>query len=211
MNSARVVVRAVPGIPPAGEGREIVAGRRTRPWGHGRRLSRLDKNVATPSFFMSGAKRRMAAFLLVACSGAAGCGLANDATGLEEVERRTEVVVEAGEGLAEAVRVDSAVWQPGLFAVGSGDSWEVDGRFRIIFRNLTALELQVRYDLRFLDRDEFLIDLFIPFGQPLVLGAGAAREVEGTFSIRIRDERDIELITTMRIVAKVAKRASGGD
>ena len=116
------------------------------------------------------------------------------------------MVVEAGEGLEEAVRVDSAFWQPGIFAVGSEDKLEVDGRFRIIFRNLTDLELEVRYDLRFLDRDEFLIDLFIPFGQPLVLGAGAAREVQGTFSIRIREEREIDLIAIMRIVAKVAKR-----
>ena len=150
--------------------------------------------------------RRMAAILLGPWVCAAGCGLADGVKGSGEVGRRTEVVVEAGEGLEEAVRVDSAFWQPGIFAVGSGDKLEVDGRFRIIFRNLTDLELEVRYDLRFLDRDEFLIDLFIPFGQPLVLGAGVAREVEGTFSIRIREEREIDLIAIMRIVAKVAKR-----
>ena len=196
--------------PTAGESGSIAAIGGTRPVGHCLFFLRLDMASAAPSFFISGAKQKMAAFLLGVWVGAGGCGLGGGATGTAEVDRRTEVFVEAAEGLEEAVRVDSAFWQTNLFAVGSGENLEVDGSFRVTFRNLTDLGLEVRYDLRFLDRDEFLIDLFIPFGQPLLLEAGAAQEVEGTFSIRIRDERDIELIAIMRIVAKVLKREQDG-
>ena len=206
MNPASGTRRAASGGPLRGGTEGTGAGPGKRPWRHLRPLLRLDKDLPAPSFIDPGSMSRMAAILLFCWVCAAGCGLADGAKGSEEEGLRTEVVVEAGEGLEEAVRVDSAFWQPGIFAVGSGDRLEVDGRFRIIFRNLTDLELEVRYDLRFLDRDEFLIDLFIPFGQPLVLGAGAAREVEGTFSVRIREEREIDLIAIMRIVAKVAKR-----
>ena len=206
MNPANGIRRALPGGQFRGSSQETGAGRCKGPWWRLRPYLRLDKDAPAPSFIAPASMRRMAAILLGPWVCAAGCGLADGAKGSGEVGRRTEVVVEAGEGLEEAVRVDSAFWQPGIFAVGSEDKLEVDGRFRIIFRNLTDLELEVRYDLRFLDRDEFLIDLFIPFGQPLVLGAGAAREVQGTFSIRIREEREIDLIAIMRIVAKVAKR-----
>lgn len=206
MNPANGIRRATPGGHFPGSAEETGAGRCKGPWWGLPPFLRLDKDAPAPSFIVPGSLRRMAAILLGTWICAAGCGLADGAKVSGEVERRTEVVVEAGEGLGEAVRVDSAFWRPGIFAVGSGDKLEVDGRFRIIFRNLTDLELEVRYDLRFLDPDEFLIDLFIPFGQPLVLGAGAAREVEGTFSIRIREEREIDLIAIMRIVAKVAKR-----
>ncbi len=206
MKSGSGVPRGLSASPPAVESGLIAAIRDTRSVVHCLSFLRLDIAGAAPSFLMPGGKQKMAAFLLGAWVGATGCGLGGGAMGTAEVDRRTEVVVEAGEGLEEAVRVDSAFWQPNLFAAGSGEDLEVDGSFRVTFRNLTDLGLVVRYDLRFLDRDEFLIDLFIPFGQPLILEAGGTQEVEGTFSIRIRDERDIELIAIMRIVAKVAKR-----
>ena len=62
----------------------------------------------------------------------------------------------------------------------------------------------VRYDLRFFDSEEFLIDAFIPIGQPVVLNAGGKRRrVEGDFLIRTDDPRDFERLALMRLVARI--------
>ena len=58
-----------------------------------------------------------------------------------------------------------------------------------MFSNVGDATVWVRYDLRFFDQEEFLIDAFIPIGQPVVLSAGETRRVEGNFLIRTDDPR----------------------
>ena len=63
----------------------------------------------------------------------------------------------------------------------------------------------VRYDLRFLDQEKFLIDAFIPIGQPIVLNPGETRRVEGDFLIRTDDPRDFERLALMKLVARIRR------
>ena len=98
------------------------------------------------------------------------------------------------EDLRTVLQIESA--PPGLLqAVGRGlgplvprrpscpretrTTWRWRGPFRIEFRNTSDEPLQMRYDLRFFDEDGFLIDWFIPFGQPVVFAAGQTRLEEG--------------------------------
>ena len=119
---------------------------------------------------------------------------------------RSEVeFVEVDEGLESSVQIDSLIWQPFLPLPGSGleGSGDFDGAYQAVFRNVGRQEVWVRYDLRFFDREEFLLDAFIPFGQPVVLAAGEVKKIEGEFRLRLGDPRDIELLSLMRLGVRV--------
>ena len=74
-----------------------------------------------------------------------------------------------------------------------------------VFRNVGADTVWVRYDLRFFDQEEFLIDAYIPLGQPVVLSAGEEQRVEGDFLIRTDDPRDFGRLALMRLVARIRR------
>ena len=137
---------------------------------------------------------------------AAGCGLVGEANGPRDFEPRSEVVMQPEEGLEGAVRVDSVAWLPVFVEFGYDIApQELEGSFAAHFANLTDRQLQVRYDLRFYDRDGILIDDFIPFGQPVVLEPGQVRRVEGFFLLRSSDPRELEWVETMQLVAEVMR------
>jgi hypothetical protein len=117
---------------------------------------------------------------------------------------RAEVVVE---GLREAVQVDSVLWDARAWAPAAGGRFEISGRYSLLFRNLADQPLELRYDLRFLDRHTFLIDVFNPFGLPLRLGPREARREESDYFIRADQPRAFDELQTMqvRVVADTAK------
>ena len=134
-----------------------------------------------------------------------GCFAAEDGPSGAEDGLHSEVEFVEDEGLAGSVLIDSLTWWPLLPRPGLGGTAEFEGVFVAVFRNVGAAAVWVRYDLRFFDREEFLIDAFIPLGQPVVLNAGAARRVEGDFLIRTDDPRDFERLALMRLVARVRR------
>ncbi len=136
-------------------------------------------------------------FLLV------GCFAGENGVGSEWGGLRSEVEFIADEGLEESVVVDSLIWIPFLPHLGFGSTTEFEGGFSGVFRNVGTTEVWVRYDLRFFDREEFLIDAFIPFGQPVVLAGGETAKVAGEFRIRSEDPRDFERLSLMRLVARI--------
>ena len=145
----------------------------------------------------------------------AGCFAGRDRVGSDREPLRSEVeFAEADEGLEGSVQINNLVWQPFLPLPGSGlggageFAGQFDGAYAGVFRNVGTEEVWVRYDLRFFDREEFLIDAFIPFGQPVVLAAGEVKKVEGELRIRVGDPRDIELLSLMRLVARVRRPES---
>ena len=101
-----------------------------------------------------------------------GCFAGENGAGSERGALRSEVEFVADEGLEGSVVVDSLAWIPFLPHLGFGSTTEFEGGFSGVFRNVDTTEVWVRYDLRFFDREEFLIDAFIPFGQPVVLAGG---------------------------------------
>ena len=133
----------------------------------------------------------------------AGCGTGEPPLRQDEVELYAEVELEAGEGLEGAVQVDSVYWELGRLNFTVPEAVEIEGRAHIFFRNLAQQAVQIRYDLRFFDEDLFLVDRFIPFGQPVRLGAGATAEAAGAFFLRLGDAGELRLITTMRVVARI--------
>ena len=138
--------------------------------------------------------------LVIAASG--GCG-----TGIDDgpiVDLTSEYRVErAPAGLEEAVAVDSVFWRPLTAAFDATGDLEIDGLYRIEFRSTAERPLELRYDLRFLDEQGFLLDNFIPFGLPVVLQAEEAKLEIGEFVIRSGDIRSIYDVVTMRIVARI--------
>ena len=116
---------------------------------------------------------------------------------------RSQLLVEAPDELAEAVQVDSVGWNWFFLDPFAPVGVKVGGSFRFNFTNSVDQDLSLRYELRFFDSDEFLVDIFFPFGQPLVLEPGQTRRLGDNFEINASDEFQAERLETMRIVLKV--------
>ena len=134
-----------------------------------------------------------------------GCFAAENRPSGEADALYSEVEFVEDEGLEGSVSIDSLTWLPFLPQPGLGTTAEFEGIFAAVFRNVGAATVWVRYDLRFFDREEFLIDAFIPIGQPVILSAGETRRVEGDFLIRTDDPRDFERLSLMRLVARIRR------
>ena len=132
-----------------------------------------------------------------------GCFAAEDGPSGAVDVLRSEIEFVEDAGLEGSVAIDSLTWWPFLPQPGFGETAEVEGAFVAVFRNVGEATVWVRYDLRFFDSEEFLIDAFIPFGQPVVLSAGEVRRVEGEFLIRTDDPRDFERLALMRLMARI--------
>ena len=132
-----------------------------------------------------------------------GCFAAEDGPSGAVEALRSEVEFVEDAGLEGSVSIDSLTWLPFLPQPGFGTTAEFEGIFAAVFRNVGDATVWVRYDLRFFDQEEFLIDAFIPIGQPVVLSAGETRRVEGDFLIRTDDPRDFERLALMRLVARI--------
>ncbi len=135
---------------------------------------------------------------------ALGCSLAGDATRPRDIARTSEVIYQAIDaGLEGAVRIDSLEWVPFLpFPLANGNV-EVPGAFAAVFYNEGTQPVHVRYDLRFFDDEDALVDAFIPFGQPVALSAGERRVIRGEFIVRTADIYQSEHLALMRLVARV--------
>ena len=144
---------------------------------------------------------RLPSILLLALA-AAGCGTGLDDRGIFDLTSEYRVE-RAPAGMEEAVAVDSVFWQPLTAAYDATGDLEIDGLYRIEFRSTAERPLELRYDLRFLDEQGFLLDNFIPFGLPVVLQAEEAKLEIGEFVIRSGDIRSIYDVVTMRIVARI--------
>ena len=144
---------------------------------------------------------RLPSILLLALA-AAGCGTGLDNRGIFDLTSEYRVE-RAPAGMEEAVAVDSVFWQPLTAAFDATGDLEIDGLYRIEFRSTAERPLELRYDLRFLDEQGFLLDNFIPFGLPVVLQAEEAKLEIGEFVIRSGDIRSIYDVVTMRIVARI--------
>ena len=133
------------------------------------------------------------------------CGFADSGTGAKAGSLRSEVEYVAESGLLTAVKVDSVFWVPVFSPVKFGGGQEITGLYTIHFRNVTNSRLEVRYELRFQDRDGFVIDVFNPFNQPVRLSAGEVEEVNGEFRIRIQRAEDVELLHTLLVVLHIVR------
>ena len=134
-----------------------------------------------------------------------GCFAAEDGPSDAVDVLRSEVEFVEDAGLEGSVSIDSLTWWPFFPQPGLGTTAEVEGVFVAVFRNVGESTVWVRYDLRFFDQEEFLIDAFIPLGQPVVLNAGEERRVEEDFLIRTDDPRDFEWLALMRLVARIRR------
>lgn len=139
-----------------------------------------------------------------------GCGTGDDNDDI--IPLMTEFEVERVEpGLTSAVSIDSVFWQPLTFGITGSGELDIDGDYRIHFRNSAERDIELRYDLRFLDEEGFLIDNFIPFGLPVLLSARSVHMESGEFLIRSGEIRTIYEVVTMRIVARLDTVAALSD
>lgn len=152
--------------------------------------------------------RRLALVLCLAfgCGSSAGPNLP-DGEGLA-----SQVKIDGDDAPAAAVRVDSVAWRPRRLLPLSFDSLdpelEIEGTYAVFFRNAGDAPLDLRYDLHFLDRDGFLIDVFNPFGLPLRLEPGAALRHGDLFSIRAATQDQVEDLATLQVNVRVAAGAA---
>ena len=131
------------------------------------------------------------------------CGTGDGLTDPVDGQLASEFRLDAEGELKQSVVVDSVRWEPLAFGFTSSDGLELEGTYAIHFRNATQRNLELRYDLRFLDREGFLFDIFIPFGLPVSLGPAEGKLESGNFLIRSRDP-DPGVVKTMQIVATVS-------
>ena len=141
----------------------------------------------------------MSAAWCIALLWLAGCG-GNRATDAQPPILRSEVEVE---GLQGAVQVDSVAWALRSWALTGNGQFELTGSYGLVFRNLSDQPLEIRYDLRFFDRDTFFIDVFIPFGLPLRLAPHESRRDGDDFTIRAEEPRALDELQTMHVRAVV--------
>jgi hypothetical protein len=141
-----------------------------------------------------------------------GCG-SGEPAGSRPVAFETEFeVVSAAPGIdTDVVSVDSVAWRPFGFRLTPSNELEVDGSYEIHFRNSGDRRLVLRYDLRFLDRDGFFVDSFIPFGLPLELEPQGVTIDGGEFTIESVDLRHPDDLRTMFIAATIAIDATVGE
>ena len=99
--------------------------------------------------------------------------------------------------------VDSVFWRPLTAVFDASGDLDIDGLYRIQFRSAVERPVELRYDLRFLDEQGFLLDNFIPFGLPVILRGREVKLETGEFVIRSGDIRSIYEVVTMRIVARI--------
>lgn len=158
-------------------------------------------------FAIDGTTIRTCALIALVGVGNVSCGLPESGNGPTSASLRSRVEIVSESDLQTAVQVDSIAWAPSFFPVEFGGGQEVSGSFTIRFTNVTNSRLEIRYELRFLDRDDFTIDVFNPFGQPIRLGPGGVDEVSGEFRIRIRHSSDIELLRTLLVVVHITRPA----
>ena len=125
----------------------------------------------------------------------AGCGGDRSANSQPLILRSEVEVV----GLPGAVQVDSVAWAPRSWALTGSGKFEITGSYGLFFRNLSDQPLEIRYDLRFFDRDTFFIDIFIPFGLPLRLAPHEGRHDGDDFTIRVEEPRALDELQTMRV------------
>lgn len=137
----------------------------------------------------------MRALIYIVSLWLAGCGSSSPANpGSPILDTAVQV-----EGLREAVQVDSLFWDARSWAPTASGQFEISGRYALTFRNLGDRPLELRYDLRFLDRDSFLIDVFNPFNLPLRLEAGQAWRDGGDYFIRADEPRALDELQTMLV------------
>ena len=134
------------------------------------------------------------------------CGQGDDANGPQNRLRTSQIVLEAEEAaLEQAVRVDSVFWDLDFIDPLDPEDVIVEGHFGLFVRNRAQEALTIRYELRFFDDDFFLVDRFIPFGQPLILEAGQLRTVTDTFTIRAGPIRELPLINLMQVAGTIQR------
>ncbi len=148
--------------------------------------------------------RRIVLRALTCAALVTGCSLAGDATRPRDITRSSEVrFQEIEEGLKEHVGIDSLEWVPFLPLPLSNGTFEIAGAFAAVFRNAGPQPVHVRYDLRFFDDEDALVDAFIPFGQPVSLTPGQRQVVRGEFTLRTADVYQTERLALMQLVARV--------
>ena len=138
----------------------------------------------------------MRALIYVAILWLAGCGSSSSPVNPGSPILDIEVQIE---GLREAVEIDSVFWDARSWAPTASGQFEISGRYALIFRNRTDQPLELRYDLRFLDRDSFLIDVFNPFNLPLRLAPHQAGREGGDYFIRADKPRALDELQTMLV------------
>ena len=135
-----------------------------------------------------------------------GCSPGDGPLDFQDVEPVTEYRIDdAPHGLEQSVVVDSVSWEPLTLNTIVPGELEVVGIYAIYFRNATDQSLQLTYDLRFLDVDGFLVDRFIPFGQPVLLAAGQPVLGEGIFVVRTTPDIGRFGLLTMQIAARLVR------
>ena len=133
-----------------------------------------------------------------------GCGLVGDATRPSDVKRTSEVVFQAvADGLVDHVAIDSLEWVPFLPMPLSNGTFEIAGGFAAVFHNGGPNPVGVRYELRFFDDEDTLVDAFIPFGQTILLEPGQRRIAQGEFILRTGDLYQTKHLSHMQLVARV--------
>ena len=134
----------------------------------------------------------------------ASCGNGSNPSSSEIIKKHHEIIFqEIHPKLEGFVRIDSVSWIP-LLPINLPNSLvEIPGIFSATIQNNSNEIIWLRYDLRFLDDEGFLVDDYIPFGQPIIIDPNSKQTLNGEFIVRSANIDQAMRMATMQFAARI--------
>ena len=132
------------------------------------------------------------------------CGDGSNPTDSKNTEKHYEIIIqEINKNLEGSVKIDSVSWVPLLPVILPNNMIEISGVFSAKIINRSNKIIWLRYDLRFFDDDGFLVDDFIPFGQPVIIDPNSELVINGEFVVRSANMDQAMRMTIMQFAARI--------
>ena len=80
---------------------------------------------------------------------------------------------------------------------------EIPGIFSATIQNNSNKVIWLRYDLRFFDDEGFLVDDYIPFGQPIIVDPNSKQTLNEEFIVRSANIDQVMRLATMQFAARI--------
>tara|TARA_B100000579_G_C22818538_1_gene849239 strand:- start:457 stop:915 length:459 start_codon:yes stop_codon:yes gene_type:complete len=142
--------------------------------------------------------------LIVLTLNVASCGNGSNPSNSEIIKKHYEIIFqEIDPKLDGLVRIDSVSWIPLLPINLPNNLVEIPGIFSATIQNNSKKVIWLRYDLRFFDDEGFLVDDYIPFGQPIIVDPNSKQTLNEEFIVRSANIDQVMRLATMQFAARI--------
>ncbi|MAN22735.1 MAG: hypothetical protein CME10_00535 [Gemmatimonadetes bacterium] len=132
------------------------------------------------------------------------CGNVTNPSHSEIIEKHHEIIFQQIDPKLDGlVKIDSVSWIPLLPINLPNRMIEIPGIFSVTIQNNSNEVIWIRYDLRFFDDEGFLVDDFIPFGQPVIVAPRIEHALNGDFFVRSANIDQAMRMAMMQFAARI--------